>query len=201
MSAWFVGYTPQLSTSVTLFRSDPNAPKKELISMKGVGNIPSLHGGDIPAEIWVKYMKEALNGVPETEFPEPDKLGVVADASGAPTPSPSIAPSMSPSPSPSPSMEPSPSPSPSKGGKPSCKPWEICDPGASPSATVSPSPSPSKTGGGRPGGATNGGGTGGFPIGGHGRLIPPPRSRAVEGRRTKCDGPLPCPAPYGRMCA
>ncbi|WP_371616828.1 transglycosylase domain-containing protein [Streptomyces sp. NBC_00454] len=166
MSAWFVGYTPQLSTSVTLFRSDPNAPKKELISMKGVGNIPSLHGGDIPAEIWVKYMKEALNGVPETDFPEPDKLGVVADASGAPSPSPSIAPSMSPSPSPTPSMEPSPSPTPSKGGKPSCKPWEICDPGASPTTSVSPSPSPSKTGGGRPGGTTNGGSTGGFPIGG-----------------------------------
>ncbi|MFE2282667.1 transglycosylase domain-containing protein [Streptomyces sp. NPDC059443] len=160
MSAWFVGYTPELSTSVTLFRSDPNAEKKKLISMKGVGDIPSLHGGDIPAEIWVKYMKEALNGVPEKDFPEPDKIGVVADVPGAASPSPSAAPSTSPSPSTSASTGPSPSPTPSKGGKPSCRPWEICNPDPSPSGPVSPSPSPSKTGG-KPGGTTIGGGNGG----------------------------------------
>ncbi|MFD9339747.1 transglycosylase domain-containing protein [Streptomyces sp. NPDC060028] len=170
MSAWFVGYTPELSTSVTLFRSDPNAEKKELISMRGVGDIPSLHGGDIPAEIWTKYMKDALNGVPEKDFPEPDKIGVVADASGAPSPSPSIVPSPSAPPaSPSPSSEPPASPTPSKGGKPSCKPWDLyCDPstgGGSNSgatnggASGSPSPSPSPTRG-RPGGVT------GFPAGG-----------------------------------
>ncbi|AWZ04100.1 transglycosylase domain-containing protein [Streptomyces sp. ICC4] len=167
MSAWFVGYTPELSTSVTLFRSDPAAQKKELISMKGVAGIPSLHGGDIPAEIWTKYMKDALDGVPVKDFPEPDKIPVIADASGAPSPSPSItpSPSMSVPASPSPQQSPA-SPSPSKGGKPSCRPWEICDPDEpSPGASTSTSPSPSKTPG-RPGGATNSGGSGGFPIGG-----------------------------------
>ncbi|MBT2446466.1 penicillin-binding protein [Streptomyces sp. ISL-43] len=165
MSAWFVGYTPELSTSVTLFRSDPAAEKKELISMKGVGGIPSLHGGDIPAEIWTKYMKDALNGVPEKDFPEPDKIGVTADASGAPSPSPSMSPTPSMSQSIAPSISESPvAPSPSKGGKPSCRPWEICDPDPSPGASTSPSPSPSKSGG-RPGGVSNGG-TGTFPIGG-----------------------------------
>ncbi|WP_279345354.1 transglycosylase domain-containing protein [Streptomyces sp. AP-93] len=163
MSAWFVGYTPELSTSVALFRSDPSAKKKELISMRGVAGIPSLHGGDIPAEIWTKYMKEALNGVAKSDFPEPDELGVVADASGAPSPSPSMSPSPSPSPSNSPSPSPSRSPSPSPtrgGGKPTCKPWAICEPDPSPSSSRSPSPSPSKTRD-RPSG-----GTGEFPIGG-----------------------------------
>ncbi|MGW6710309.1 transglycosylase domain-containing protein [Streptomyces sp. NPDC054956] len=164
-SAWFVGYTPELSTSVALFRSDPNAAKKELLSMKGVAGIPSLHGGDIPAEIWTKYMKEALNGVPAKDFPEPDKIPVTADASGAPSPSPS----MQPSPSNTPSTEPSNAPTqvvptpPTGGGKPTCRPWEICDPDPDPGTSPSPSPSPTKTGGGKPGGATNGGT---FPIGG-----------------------------------
>lgn len=168
MSAWFVGYTPELSTSVALFRSDPSAEKKELISMRGVGGIPSLHGGDIPTEIWTKYMKEALKGVPESDFPKADKIGVVANASGAPSPSPSMSPSPSPSPSMSPSPSPSASPSPSRSRKPTCKPWAICDPdGTSPSPSRSPSPSasPSKSGPGRPGGVTNGG-SGGFPMGG-----------------------------------
>ncbi|MCY0924726.1 transglycosylase domain-containing protein [Streptomyces sp. H27-H1] len=164
MSAWFVGYTPELSTSVALFRSDPNAKKKELISMRGVADIPSLHGGDIPAEIWTKYMKAALKDAPETDFPEADKIGVVAHASGAPSPTPTPSPSPSPSPSIKPSPTPSPTPSPSRSAKPSCRPWAICDPDASPSPTRSPSPSPSKSTG-RPGGAS-GGGSGGFPIGG-----------------------------------
>lgn len=167
MSAWFVGYTPELSTSVALFRSDPSAEKKELISMRGVGDIPSLHGGDIPAEIWTKYMKEALKDAPKKDFPEPDEIGVVADASGAPSPSPSMAPSPSTSPTPSPSMMPSPSATPSRDGRPSCRPWEICEPDASPSSTRSPAASPSKTGG-KPGGSTNGGPGGTWPIGGSG---------------------------------
>lgn len=85
-SAWFVGYTPELSTSVVLFRTDPNSPDKKLISMKGVGDIPSLHGGDIPAEIWTEYMGEALKGLPVKQFPEAEDIGVTADSAGAPSP-------------------------------------------------------------------------------------------------------------------
>ncbi|MFJ6797506.1 transglycosylase domain-containing protein [Streptomyces sp. NPDC091268] len=173
MSAWFVGYTPELSTSVTLFRSDPSAEKKELISMKGVGDIPSLHGGDIPAEIWTKYMQAALNGLPEKDFPEPEKIGVIADGAGAPSPSPSMVPSPTPSAvSPPPSAETPVSPSPTKGGKPSCKPWDLyCDPSSdggtnsgstNSGASGSPSPTPTSTKTGKPGGLS------GFPAGGAG---------------------------------
>ncbi|MEV7613128.1 transglycosylase domain-containing protein [Streptomyces sp. NPDC089799] len=124
-SAWFVGYTPELSTAVTLFRTDPNAKEKTLESMNGVGGIDSIHGGDIPAEIWTEYMKVALKGTPVKDFPEAEDIGVTADSAGAPSPTPS--PSITPSPSKSKDPEPSPSPSkpsPSKGGKPSCKPWQ-----------------------------------------------------------------------------
>ncbi|MFJ8011955.1 transglycosylase domain-containing protein [Streptomyces sp. NPDC096339] len=159
-SAWFVGYTPELSTSVVLFRSDPNSKDKALQSMKGVGDIPSIHGGDIPAEIWTEYMMEAVKGTPETKFPEPQDVGIVADASGAPSPTPSAPPSPSPSPSTEPSNTPSGRPSPSKSGKP-CKPWQLyCDPTPSPTDTSGgliggsdggPSGSPTATATGRPG--------------------------------------------------
>ncbi|MEU3910580.1 transglycosylase domain-containing protein [Streptomyces sp. NPDC029721] len=131
-SAWFVGYTPELSTSVTLFRNDPNSKDKKLMSMNHVGGVDSIHGGDIPAVIWTEYMREALKGTPVKDFPEAEDIGVVADAAGAPSPSPSVAvsPSVSPSTSVSPSPSTSVSPSPSEGGKP-CKPkpWNLnCDP-------------------------------------------------------------------------
>ncbi|MFJ9940909.1 transglycosylase domain-containing protein [Streptomyces erythrochromogenes] len=170
-SAWFVGYTPELSTSVVLFRTDPNSAEKKLISMKGVGDIPSLHGGDIPAEIWTEYMGAALKGAPVKQFPEAEDLGVTADSAGAPSPTPVAPATPSPSPSSLPPSSPPPSPSPSKGGGRPCKPWELyCDPDTTRGGTNegtntgntsgiiggpsgSPSPSPSGRPG-RPGGLT-----------------------------------------------
>ncbi|MFD7027666.1 transglycosylase domain-containing protein [Streptomyces sp. NPDC059917] len=149
-SAWFVGYTPQLSTAVTLFRNDPNSADKKLMSMNRVGGVDSIHGGDIPAVIWTEYMKAALTGAPKKDFPEAEDIGVTADAAGAPTPTPTPVPSPSPSVTESPQISPSPtvSPSPSAGGKPSCNPWKLyCDP--DPSGTPTGRPSPTKTG--RPG--------------------------------------------------
>lgn len=131
-SAWFVGYTPELATSVTLFRTDPNSADKKLMSMNNVGGVDSIHGGDIPAVIWTDYMREALKDAPMKKFPEAEDIGVTADSAGAPSPTPSFSPPPSASPSmPPTSSAPPVSPSPSKGGKPSCKPWELyCDPGA-----------------------------------------------------------------------
>lgn len=170
-SAWFVGYTPELSTSVVLFRTDPNSAEKKLISMKGVGDIPSLHGGDIPAEIWTEYMGAALKGAPVKQFPEAEDIGVTADSAGAPSPTPVAPVTPSPSPSSLPPSSPPPSPSPSRGGGRPCKPWELyCDPDTTRGGTNegtstgntsgviggpsgSPSPSPSGRPG-RPGGLT-----------------------------------------------
>ncbi|MGW0389399.1 transglycosylase domain-containing protein [Streptomyces sp. NPDC003042] len=174
-SAWFVGYTPELSTSVTLFRSDPNSKSKELMSMNRVGGVDSIHGGDIPAVIWTEYMREALKGTPEKNFPEPEPIGVIADAAGAPTPPPPApaSPSFEPSAPPS-SSRPPVSPSPSQSGdKRPCKPWQLyCDPEASGGtdsggttgdptggSSGSPSPSSSEDKPGRPGGVTSWGTT------------------------------------------
>ncbi|MGW4564240.1 transglycosylase domain-containing protein, partial [Streptomyces sp. NPDC004561] len=115
-SAWFVGYTPQLSTAISMFRLDDNANNKArtFLEMYGTGGQKKIHGASFPAEIWHDYMAEALNGAPVQNFPTPDPIGKVLNAEPSPTPTPSVTQSQttSPSPTPSPSNT-SPSPSPS----------------------------------------------------------------------------------------
>jgi membrane peptidoglycan carboxypeptidase len=53
-NAWFVGYTPELATSVWVGYRDANQP---LLNVEGV---PKMAGGTIPAKIWAAYMKAAL---------------------------------------------------------------------------------------------------------------------------------------------
>ncbi|WP_374228459.1 transglycosylase domain-containing protein [Streptomyces sp. CNQ085] len=126
-SAWWVGYTPQLSTAVTLFRTDPE--KRTLLSMNNTGGFSSIHGGRLPTEVWTAYMKSALKGVPTKDFPKPGPVGKKIDQVGAPSPSPSPSESEEPEPSPSESEEPEPStePSPSQ-ESPSTSPSNTCRP-------------------------------------------------------------------------
>ncbi|MFE0443572.1 transglycosylase domain-containing protein [Streptomyces fungicidicus] len=87
-SAWWVGYTQQLSTSVAMFREDPKSHK--LLSMNGTAGKDSIHGGDIPTQIWTEYMKTALKGKDDPGFPKAEKIGEIADGIGAPTPTPTV---------------------------------------------------------------------------------------------------------------
>ncbi|MGQ4359726.1 transglycosylase domain-containing protein [Streptomyces sp. SAS_272] len=115
-SAWFVGYTPQLSTAVSMFRYDDDESNKNrtFLEMFGTGGQKKIHGASFPAQIWHDYMAEALKGTPAKDFPEPEPIGEVVNAEPSPSPSPSASeteeekPSPSPSPS-EPSIEPSPS--------------------------------------------------------------------------------------------
>ncbi|MFF8635076.1 transglycosylase domain-containing protein [Streptomyces pilosus] len=100
-SAWFVGYTKQLSTSVAMFREDPKSHK--LLSMNGTAGKDSIHGGDIPTEVWTEFMKVALKGEPDPGFPEAEKIGEIADGLGAPTPTPTATETEEPTPSAPPS--------------------------------------------------------------------------------------------------
>ena len=67
--AWFVGYTPALSTAVWMGYSDSNT--KSLRNIKGV-NI--VYGGTIPASTWKAFMGEALKNAPPADFPSPAPL-------------------------------------------------------------------------------------------------------------------------------
>ncbi|MGW2948697.1 transglycosylase domain-containing protein [Streptomyces eurythermus] len=104
-SAWFVGYTQQLSTSVAMFRENPKDHK--LLSMNGTANTDSIHGGDIPTQVWTDYMMAALKGQNDPGFPKATPIGTVQNQAGAPSPTPSF----TPTPSRSPSATPTPTPS------------------------------------------------------------------------------------------
>ncbi|MER7848289.1 transglycosylase domain-containing protein [Kitasatospora sp. NPDC096077] len=68
-SVWFVGYTPELVTSVALFGQDPGTGAQ--VSLSGIGGIDGAAGGQYPAQIWTSYMKAALKGQPVSDFPTP----------------------------------------------------------------------------------------------------------------------------------
>ncbi|MFD3927945.1 transglycosylase domain-containing protein [Streptomyces sp. NPDC058614] len=90
-SAWFVGYTPQLSTAIGMYRMDDDESKKDrqFLEMYGTGGEKKIHGASFPAQIWHDYMEQALKGEKAVDFPEPEDIGEVIND----TPSPSVTPS------------------------------------------------------------------------------------------------------------
>jgi penicillin-binding protein 1A len=62
--AWFVGYTPGLSTAVWMGYTRGEVP---MTNVHGI----SVSGGSFPAEIWRRFMYPALAGLPARDFPEP----------------------------------------------------------------------------------------------------------------------------------
>ncbi len=64
--AWFVGYTPQLSTAVWMGHRD---------SVRSLG---SVTGGSYPASAWATFMRGALANAPVIDFPPPGPLPIDA---------------------------------------------------------------------------------------------------------------------------
>ena len=67
-NAWFVGYTPALSTAVWMGYADAPRP------MQGIKGVSRVYGGTIPAQTWHDFMAEAMKGVPTPDFPPPAPL-------------------------------------------------------------------------------------------------------------------------------
>lgn len=133
-SAWFVGYTPQMSTAVMYVRGKGTEQLQ--------GWLPSYFGGDYPADTWTAVMRAALEGTEVLEFPEP----VYVDGDAADTPEPFVpapAPSSQP-PAPQPTREPTreptvdPEPEPTQEPEPEPEPEPTAEP--EPEPTQSPSP-------------------------------------------------------------
>src|SRR5690606_16927919 len=68
-SAWFSGYTPNLSTAVSLSMQGKGGAAESLSSL-GLGHIA---GGSYPASIWTNYMSGALQDEPVEEFTLPEE--------------------------------------------------------------------------------------------------------------------------------
>jgi membrane peptidoglycan carboxypeptidase len=107
-SAWFVGYTPQLSTSITMFRLDDDETKKNrtFLEMYGTGGQEKIHGASFPSEIWHDYMEQALKGQKSIPFPTPEPIGQIVneEPSPTPTPTPTETESATPTPTPTPTQ-------------------------------------------------------------------------------------------------
>ena len=74
--AWFVGYTPQLSTAVWVGKARPADKGGHLYTLNGscfggYGCKGAVFGGTIAAPVWADVMRAASSGMPVKQFPTP----------------------------------------------------------------------------------------------------------------------------------
>jgi penicillin-binding protein 1A len=74
-NAWFVGFTPTLSTAVWMgYSNNQSTP------LRGIKGVARVFGGTIPARTWHDYMAIALKDVPVTDFSQPAPIRPLTDA-------------------------------------------------------------------------------------------------------------------------
>ena len=67
VDAWYVGFTPRLSTAVWVGYPEGHRP------MLDVHDESVVNGETLPMDIWSTYMDEATAGYPVLDFPRPDR--------------------------------------------------------------------------------------------------------------------------------
>jgi penicillin-binding protein 1A len=67
VDAWYVGYTPQLSTAVWVGYPEGHKP------MLDVHGESVVNGETLPMDVWSSYMAEATAANPIFDFPRPDQ--------------------------------------------------------------------------------------------------------------------------------
>jgi len=72
--AWFVGFTPSLSTAVWMGNEQKPTP------LRGIKGVRNVAGGTIPAGVWRAFMAGALKDVEPIDFDEPAPIRPIADA-------------------------------------------------------------------------------------------------------------------------
>ncbi|MCC2594215.1 penicillin-binding protein [Tessaracoccus sp. OS52] len=126
-SAWFVGYTRQISTAVMYVAGDGG--NADLVPYRRPGD-RTFFGSGYPLMTFVDYMAAAHEGMEVLGFDEPEPID---GKSEKPSPEPSSA-----SPSPTPSQEPSPTPSETPSETPTPTPSETVTPSEEPTPTAEP---------------------------------------------------------------
>ena len=69
-AAWFSGYTPNLATSVVLYREVDG----KQMSIGAYGGRGEVTGGSFPVQVWTDYMQKALQGEKVEQFPARGEL-------------------------------------------------------------------------------------------------------------------------------
>ncbi|TDE99154.1 penicillin-binding protein [Occultella glacieicola] len=67
-SAWFVGFVPQITTSVAMYQVGENG--EEVSMVDGFGGVSPISGGSFPTDIWTEYMTTAVADLPVEDFPD-----------------------------------------------------------------------------------------------------------------------------------
>jgi len=151
-SAWFTGYTPQLSTSVMYVRGKGNEQLQ--------GWLPEYFGGAYPAETWTAVMQPLMEGLPVEEFPPPANVDGDAPEEGHEpyTPPPTTQAPQSPPPSSRPPKTEKPSEEPTTEEPPTSEPPTSEPPGPTetPGQCIPTCPSESPTDDGNNGGGNDG---------------------------------------------
>lgn len=130
VSAWFVGFTPQLSTAVAMYRIDPKPPHSP-VPLKGFQGFSDsqMAGGSLPLRVWTHFMSMALDGRPVKDLPQP----VWGGADQIPTPTTSSSTATTSSRHPSAQTNPEPTGSPSETDTPT---WTPTAPPTFPTPTI-----------------------------------------------------------------
>ncbi|WP_307874414.1 transglycosylase domain-containing protein [Frankia nepalensis] len=90
-AAWFCGYTPQISSCVSVFRGDAlfdGEHPKAGHSLAGLLNGRGVYGADWPAQIWKAFMDGAHRGLEIKQFEAPTYEGEIQTFTPSPTPTP-----------------------------------------------------------------------------------------------------------------
>jgi membrane peptidoglycan carboxypeptidase len=72
-SAWYVGYTPQLTTAVALYQVSEDGRSAEPITP--FGGYQEITGGTVPVRVWTDHMARALEGTEVIPFPARADIG------------------------------------------------------------------------------------------------------------------------------
>ncbi|MDH2425538.1 transglycosylase domain-containing protein [Sphaerisporangium sp. TRM90804] len=83
--AWFVGFTPQLSAAVGIYKENRKTGAELPLGS-------SFEGGTVPARVWRAFMSEAMKGKPVKDFPTPSNIGSPLDLAPKPVPTPTPTP-------------------------------------------------------------------------------------------------------------
>lgn len=100
-SVWFSGYTPQLAASVAMYKDVGGVMQP----LTGIGGLDELSGNSFPLSIWIDFMRAALKGQDEKDFPArvgigDDSVRSTATATRTATPAPTTRSTTAPEPVP-----------------------------------------------------------------------------------------------------
>jgi penicillin-binding protein 1A len=79
--AWFIGYTPKLTTAVWMGFASGSRP---MLDFRGFS---SVQGGTVPAELWHNYMQAVLSSFPAYQGPFPEVYSFNGTTLTPPSPS------------------------------------------------------------------------------------------------------------------